>query len=97
MFRNLVKEDLKVRNMGMRHIYTCTTWSSCICKPCEHGRSSIQMYLEHHIESTHIIYLHTYIMLQGKGLASPSYGRKRVYCGKLVLTLNVGSLASIRH
>jgi len=32
MFRNPVKEDLKVENMGMRHIYISTTWSLCICK-----------------------------------------------------------------
>jgi len=33
MFRNPVKEDLKVGNMDIRHIYICSyLWSSCICK-----------------------------------------------------------------
>ena len=68
MFRNLVKEELNVGNVVIRHIYTYVPTDGCYvyAKPCEHGCSSIQIYLEHHIESTHIIYLHTYTMLQGK-------------------------------
>jgi len=50
-----------------------------------------------HRKYPYYISTHIYKGYKEKGIASPSYGRRRVYCGKLVLTLNVGSLASIRH
>ena len=53
-----------------------------------------KIYLEHHIESAHIIYTHIQCYKE-KDIVSPPYDQKSDYYGKLVLTLNVNSKAGL--